>query len=310
LLVDRVVVDGWPVAAAAESMGVSRATAHKWLRRWREFGPAGLVDRSSRPRSCPSAVPAARAARIVAERERTGWGPHRLAALTGECRSTVHRVLRRAGRSRLSDRDPLTQVVIRYQRERPGELLHVDVKKFAFIPDGGGHKVLGRSATARQLQTASRRTGRAATVFVHTAIDDRSRIAFVQARGSERAEDCTAFLADALDHFASLGVTVERVMTDNAKNYVTARSFQALLTDRGVRHVRIKPYRPQTNGKVERFHLTLAREWAYTTAYASERDRLATLPAFIDWYNNARPHTALDGQPPMSTVNNVPGHYT
>jgi transposase InsO family protein len=313
LLVDRVIVQGWSVAAAAESMGISRATAHKWLRRWREEGPDGLLDRSSRPKSSPTALSAARVARILGDRERTGWGPNRLAALTGECRSTVHRVLVRAGRSRLSDLDPLTGEVIRYQRDRPGELLHLDVKKFAPIPDGGGHKMLGRSTAARSLQTAARRTGRASTLFLHTAIDDRTRIAFVQLRPSERAEDCTAFLSDALDFYASLGAPIERVMTDNAKNYVIARSFQQLLADRGVRHVRIKPYCPRTNGKVERFHLTLAREWAYVTAYDSEAERLAALPAYVAWYNSARPHTALDGQPPMqalATVNNVPGHYS
>jgi transposase InsO family protein len=313
LLVDRVLVHGWTVAAAAESMGVSRATGHKWLRRWREEGEAGLQDRSSRPVDCPTALSAARTTRICDERDRTGWGPHRLAALTGECRSTVHRVLQRAGKSRLSDLDPLTGQVIRYQRDRPGELLHVDVKKFAPIPDGGGHKKLGRTTQARALQTAARKTGRPPTLFLHTAVDDRTRVAFVQLRPSERADQCTAFLADALDFFAGIGAPVERVMTDNAKNYVLARSFQQLLTDRQVRHVRIKPYCPRTNGKVERFHLTLAREWAYVTAYDSETERLSALPAFVAWYNSARPHTALDGRPPMQAladVNNVLGHYT
>lgn len=312
LLVDRVIEQGWSVAAAAESMGVSRATAHKWLRRFREEGPAGLQDRSSRPHLSPTALSAGRVARILGDRDRTGWGPHRLAALTGECRSTVHRVLVRAGRSRLSDLDPLTGQTIRYQRDRPGELLHLDVKKFAQIPDGGGHKKLGRSTAARALQKTARKTGRAASLFLHTAVDDRTRVAFVQLRDSERAEDCTAFLSDALDFYAGLGAPVERVMTDNAKNYVLSRSFQQTLADRGVRHVRIKPYCPRTNGKVERFHLTLAREWAYVTAYASEAERLAALPDYIAWYNTARPHTALDGQPPLqalATVNNVPGHY-
>ena len=312
LLVERVIEQGWSVAAAAESMGISRATAHKWLRRWREEGPAGLLDRSSRPRSSPTALSAARVARILGDRERTGWGPHRLAALTGECRSTVHRVLVRAGRSRLSDLDPLSGEVIRYQRDQPGELLHVDVKKFAQIPDGGGHKKLGRSTAVRSLQIAARKGGRPPSLFLHTAIDDRTRIAFVQIRASERAEDCTAFLADALQFYAGLGAPVQRVMTDNAKNYVDARSFQQLLSDAHVRHVRIKPYCPRTNGKVERFHLTLAREWAYVTAYDSEAERLAALPTYVSWYNSARPHTALDGQPPLqalATVNNVPGHY-
>ncbi len=313
LLVDRVRVDGWTVASAAESMGVSRATAHKWLRRWLEEGPDGLLDRSSRPARSPQALSQARVRRICAERDRTGWGPHRLAALTGESRSTVHRVLRRAGKSRLSDLDPLTGQVIRYQRDRPGELLHIDVKKFAQVPDGGGHKKLGRTTHARALQVAARKTGRAPSLFLHTAIDDRTRVAFVQLRPSERGEDCTAFLADALDFFAGLGAPIERVMTDNAKNYVLARSFQQLLADRQVRHVRIKPYCPRTNGKVERFHLTLAREWAYVTAYDSEDERLAALPAYVAWYNSARPHTALDGRPPMQAladVNNVLGHYT
>lgn len=312
LLVERVLEQGWSVAAAAESMGISRATAHKWLRRWREEGPDGLLDRSSRPRSSPTALSAARVARILGDRERTGWGPHRLAALTGECRSTVHRVLVRAGRSRLSDLDPMTGEVIRYQRDLPGELLHIDVKKFAQIPDGGGHKKLGRSTAARSLQNAAVKTGRAPSLFLHTAIDDRTRIAFVQLRGSERAEDCTAFLTDAIAFFARLDIGIQRVMTDNAKNYVLARSFQQLLVDHGIRHVRIKPYCPRTNGKVERFHLTLAREWAYVTAYSSEQERLAALPAYVAWYNSARPHTALDGQPPLqalATVNNVPGHY-
>ena len=313
LLVDRVLVEGWSVAAACESMGVSRATGYKWLRRWREEGPNGLVDRSSRPQSCPSALSTARVRRICDQRDRTGWGPHRLAALTGECRSTVHRVLRRAGKSRLSDLDPLTGEVIRYQRDRPGELLHVDVKKFAPVPDGGGHKAHGRSSLTKVRQRAAQQTGRRSQLFLHTAVDDCTRLAFVQLRQSERGQDCTDFLADALEFFAGLGAPIERVMTDNAKNYVESRVFQQLLTDRQVRHVRTRFYRPQTNGKVERFHLTLAREWAYVTAYDNETERLAALPTFIAWYNSARPHTALAGRPPMQAladVNNVPGHYS
>jgi transposase InsO family protein len=302
LLVDRIQLEGWPIAHAAAMTGVSRQTASKWVRRYRAEGLAGLEDRNSRPHRSPRSLAPEQVAAILAARHELGQGPHRLAPVTGSPRSTIGDVLRRHGLSRLRDRDRPSGVPIRYVRERPGELLHLDVKKLGRIPDGGGHRFRGRAGTPKS---------RAGYDYVHQAVDDMSRVAYVDVFSDERGPTCARFLRDAAAFFARQGVRIERVMTDNARNYTRSRDFQAALVDLGARHKRTRFYRPQTNGKSERFNRTLLDEWAYARPYASNNERLLVLPDFVDRYNNHRPHTALKGLTPMTAlVNNVSVNHT
>jgi transposase InsO family protein len=304
LLVERIELEGWPIAHAAAMTGVSRQTATKWVRRYRTEGLAGLEDRSSRPRRSPRTLPPEQVAAILAARHELGVGPHRLAPVVGSPRSTISDVLRRHGLSRLRDRDRPSGVPIRYVRERPGELLHMDVKKLGRIPDGGGHRVHGRGPRPGRLRGLG-------YDYVHQAIDDMSRVAYVDVFADERGPTCARFLRDAAAWFARQGVRIERVMTDNAKNYTLSREFQAALVDLGARHKRTRFHRPQTNGKSERFNRTLLDEWAYVRPYDSNKERLSALPAFVDQYNNHRSHTALTGLTPMAVlVNNVSGNHT
>jgi transposase InsO family protein len=303
LLVERIELEGWPIAHAATMTGVSRQTATKWVRRYRAEGLAGLEDRSSRPHRSPRRLASEQVSAILAARHELGLGPHRLAPVVGSPRSTITDVLRRHGLSRLRDRDRPSGVPIRYVRERPGELLHIDVKKLGRIPDGGGHRIRGRgNGTPR---------ARRGYDYVHAAIDDASRVAYVDVFADERGPTCAAFLRDAAAWFARQGVRVERVMTDNAKNYTRSRDFQTALVDLGARHKRTRAYRPQTNGKSERFNRTLLDEWAYARPYTSNNDRLVALPDFVDHYNCHRPHTALKDLTPMAVlVNNVSGNHS
>ena len=303
LLVERIELEGWPIAHAAAMTGVSRQTATKWVRRYRTEGLAGLEERSSRPHRSPRSLAPERVAAILAARHELGLGPHRLAPLVGTPRSTISDVLRRHGLSRLRDRDRPSGVPIRYVRERPGELLHMDVKKLGRIPDGGGHRFRGRG-------NGTPKSG-AGYDYVHQAIDDMSRVAYVDAFDDERGPTCARFLREAAAWFARQGVRIERVMTDNARNYVDSRDFQVALADLRARHKRTRPRRPQTNGKSERFNRTLLDEWAYARPYTSNDERLLALPDFVERYNNHRPHTALQGLPPMAVlVNNVSGNHT
>jgi len=295
LLVTRVLEEGWSVAATAESMGVSRATAHKWLRRFREEGPVGLEDRSSAPHRSPHALPAREVRRIVAARRRLKRGPHQLAPVLGHPRSTIYAVLRRQGMSRLTFMDRPTAIPIRYERERPGELVHIDVKKLGRVPAGGGHKMRGRAAA----RPSHRGDG---YDFLHVAVDDRSRWAYVEVHADQRGPTCAGFLRRTAEHFASLGVKIEAVMTDRAMNYTLSREFLATLGAIEADHIVIRPYRPQTNGKVERFNRTMLEEWAYLKLYRSNGARLNALPCWIDTYNRRRPHTALGGLPPISRL--------
>lgn len=300
LLVERILTQGWPPATAAEMLGVSRATAYKWLRRYRAEGEAGLEDRSARPHHRPRALTEREVRRILVVRRRLRVGPHRLGPLLDHPRSTVYGVLRRHGVSRLAHADRLTGVPVRYVRERPGELIHVDVKRLGRVPNGGGHRILGPMA---------RRDRGIGYDYLHVAIDDASRVAFVGVHPDERATTTVSFVADAVAFFAEHGVRVERVMTDNAMTYTQSKGLAELFADLGIRHVRIRPRRPQTNGKAERFIGTLQREWAYRRLFRSNDERLASLPRWLDAYNRRRPHAGLAGQTPMTVlVNKVDGN--
>lgn len=296
---------GWTVAAAAESMNISRQCAHKWWRRYREEGIDGLRDRSSRPHSCPHRTPAKVERRIVALRTSRKLGPARLAGIVGVPASTVHRVLVRHGVNRLRWMDrPTGRVIRRITTSRCGELVHIDVKKLARVPDGGGHRKLGRNLETRRRRARS--VG--GYTHIHTAIDAYSRLAYSEFAGVENTENCVAFLDRAVAWFAERGITIERILTDNGNGYrsIPWRDRCAKL---GIKHTRTKPYRPATNGKVERFNRTLADEWAYARLWKSERSRARALDRFLHRYNHHRHHTAIGG-PPASRVTNLAGHNT
>jgi len=305
LLVDRVAVLGWTVAAASEALGVASATGHKWVRRHRQEGLAGLSDRSSRPLNCPRQLSASAERRILRNRRRMRAGPHSLGPRLGHPRSTVYKVLRRNGVSRLRDRDRPTGVPVRYTREHPGELLHLDVKKLARIPDGGGHRILGR-----ERGRAGRPKG-GGYDYLHVAVDDCSRVAYVGICADERGPTSARFLLEAAMFFDSQGVRIQQVLTDRAFNYTRSKHFAEAAASLPARRLTTRPYRPQTNGKAERFIQTMLREWAYSRLYQSNEERRGRLNRWLQFYNQRRPHTALGGKPPMAVLlNNVCGNYS
>ncbi|WP_102936094.1 IS481 family transposase [Streptomyces malaysiensis] len=303
LLVERV-RSGRPIAHVAAEMGISRATAHKWLRRWRAEGEAGLHDRSSRPHRTPHRTPAAVEDRVCRLRQDRKLGPARIGPILGLPVSTVHRVLARHGLNRLAFLDrPTGQVIRRYERNRPGELVHVDVKKLGRIPDGGGWRVHGRAACPDRRRT----TG---FDYIHSAVDDHSRLAYSEVHSDEKATTCAAFLQRAAAFFATYGILrIERVLTDNAWPYRKSLAWRQALADLGAAGKLTRIYRPQTNGKVERFNRTLLDEWAYLRPYTSNDERTAALTDFLHNYNHHRCHTALGGHPPINRVNNASGQY-
>jgi transposase InsO family protein len=280
-------------------MGISRQTAHKWWRRYREAGEAGLVDRSSRPRSCPQRLDPKVERRLVELRRQRRVGPARLTGETGVPASTLHRVFQRNGISRLSDLDPTTgRVIRRIETARPGELVHMDVKKLAKIPPGGGWRVNGRAKSNHHRDKVGH-------VYVHSAIDAYSRLAFSEIHADQTAVTNVAFWRRALEFFSSYGITVERVLTDNGSCY-RSKIFEAELVQQLIRHTFIRPYHPQTNGKAERFNRTLRDEWAYARPYRSNAARTRALDTWLHLYNHHRHHTAIKGTP-MSRVNNLSG---
>ena len=302
LLVARVQA-GWPAAHVAEQLGISRATAYKWVRRYRAEGEAGLEDRSSRPRRSPRRLPPAVEAEILAARATWRYGPDRLGPLIGRPPSTVHRVLVRRGFNRLRDADRMTTAPIRYVACHPGALVHQDHKKLGRIPDGGGHRVLGRSTEVRRRQLGG------GYDHLEVVIDDASRFAVVVPVPDESGVSAAFALQTAATEFAALGIRIERVLTDNGLAYTRARAYAETIGELGARHKRTRPWRPQTNGKAERFIQTLINEWAYARPYGSNRERSAALPGFVDFYNRHRPHTALGGRSPRDAVNNVTGDH-
>jgi transposase InsO family protein len=291
--------DGWTVTAAAESMNVSRQCAYKWWRRYQLEGTAGLVDRSSRPLRCPHQTPARVERRIVALRQSRKLGPARLAGIVGVPASTVHRVLVRAGLNRLRWMDrPTGRVIRRISTDHCGELVHIDVKKLARIPAGGGHRKLGRVEGPHH-------TGGGYT-HIHTAIDAHSRLAYSEFAGTENTPNCVAFLDRAVAWFTQRGITIERILTDNGNGYIS-HAWRDRCAELGIRHTRTKPYHPATNGKVERFNRTLCDEWAYARLWRSEASRTRGLDRFLHRYNHHRHHTAINGTP-ASLVTNLAGH--
>ncbi len=306
-LVERVLA-GRPAAHVASEMGISRATAYKWLRRYRHEGATGLLDRSSRPHHSPNRTDPATEAVIVALRRERRLGPARIAGIVGLPASTVHRVLVRHGMPRLAWLDrPSGEPVRRYERARPGELLHVDVKKIGRLRDGGGWRVHGRDSLERR---RSRYGARVGYEYVHCAVDDHTRLAYAEIHPDERAETCAGFLRRAAAWFADHGVErIERVMTDNALAYRRSVAWREALAAIGAGATFTRRYRPQTNGKAERFNRTLLEEWAYSRPFTSGTERAEALPTWLHTYNHHRTHTALGGAAPIDRVNNLTGHY-
>ncbi len=309
-----VVDDGWPVRRAAERFQVSHTTAARWAARYREQGVAGMADRSSRPRTSPSQTPVRTERRIVKLRVSRRLGPARIAFRLGLNPSTVHQVLARYGCPPLAHLDRASgRRVRRYEREHPGELVHVDIKKLGNIPDGGGWRTVGRSRGEKNRQATTPKRRNCNPVigysYLHTAIDDYSRLAYSEILPDERKETATAFWHRAHAWFTTAGITVQRVMTDNGSCY-KSHAWRDALATAGITHKRIRPYRPQTNGKVERFNRTLLDEWAYARPYTSEAERRAAFDSWLHTYNHHRGHTALKGLPPASRVTNLSGQNT
>lgn len=306
LLVSRVVEQGWPVAHAAKAQGVSRQCAHRWIARWRAEGEAGLVDRSSRPHHSPQRTSSEVEARVVAARVEHRRGQGWLGLELGLAARTVSRILRRHQLPYLHELDPITGVLIRaskttavrYEHDRPGSLVHTDVKKLGRIPEGGGWKLHGRSAG----DTAARKKAKIGYDYVHSLVDDHSRYAYSEILPDEKGPTTASFLARALDHFASVGITVERLISDNHFSYRLSADVRTLLDQRGIRHKFIRPHCPWQNGKVERFNRTLQIEWAYRQPFTTNTDRANALAPWLNTYNTERRHTALGGKPPISRL--------
>jgi transposase InsO family protein len=296
LIVRRIREEGWRVRDAAAAAGISKRSAFRWLARHREGGELALRDRSSAPARCPHRTDADTIAAIERLRRQRMTGPA-IATQLKMPRSTVGVILRRLGLGRLSVLEARPPV-IRYERDKPGELIHIDIKKLGRI-DGVGHRITGNRAG----QSSKRGTG---WEYLHVAIDDASRLAYSEILPSERAENAVSFTQRALDWFARFGVKVERVMTDNGSAYKSF-AYRDLLADKGIRHKRTRPYRPRTNGKAERFIQTSLREWAYANAYQSSAERTGALSPWISRYNSLRTHSGIGHRTPFDRLNNLLG---
>ena len=315
----RLVVDqGWPVARAAERYDVSWPTARRWADRYRRLGPGGMEDASSRPHCSPHTTPAPVVRKIVHLRWKQRLGPVQIAHQVGVAPSTVHKVLVRCQINRLFHIDRVTgEPIRRYEHDHPGSLIHVDVKKLGNVPDGGGWRYVGRAQGIQNRKATAHRTGQrhqtlghplTGTAFVHTVLDDHSRVAYAEIREDESKETAAAVLRNAVTWFAQRGVTVERVLSDNGSCY-RSHLWRQTCAELGIAPKRTRPYRPQTNGKLERFHRTLADGWAFKKFYSSESARRAALPGWLHHYNHHRPHTAIGRSAPMSRLTNVSDQY-
>jgi transposase InsO family protein len=312
LLVERVEGAGWSLTQAAEAAGVSDRTARKWLGRWRAEGPAGLLDRSSAPAVVANRTDERRVQAIAALR-RVRMTAAEIAEVLDMALSTVSAILTRIGMGKLGRLG--LEPVVRYERRCPGELIHIDVKKLGRIQGGAGKRVrdgLRRHYNHQRTDLEGKRRQTVGWEFVHIAIDDATRLAYVEVLTDEKATTAIAFLARAVKHYATYGITVQALITDNGSAYrssVHAIACRAL----GIRHLRTRPYRPQTNGKAERFIRTLLGGWAYGAIYANSSERTAALTGWIDFYNRRRPHGALSHKPPIARLhelNNLTGSYT
>lgn len=303
-----IVDEGWPIRRAAERFQVSPATASKWATRYR--AGESLEDRSSRPHCSPTRLSKRREHRIISLRFTRQWGPHRISYHLGIPRSTIERVLTRYRMPLLAHIDRATGLpvrtprIVRYEKQAPGELVHIDIKKLGRIPDGGGHRMLG---TAGRKNSGYGKHGRG-YAFLHHAVDDYSRLAYSEILTDEKKETAAGFWERARAFFAEAGVTVTAVMTDNGSCYRSHAFARALGPE--VKHHRTRPYRPQTNGKVERFNRTLADEWAYAETYTSETERVDAYRSWLHYYNHHRPHTGIGGQTPSDRVHNLTGNYS
>jgi transposase InsO family protein len=310
LLCRRVLEQGWSRARAAEAAGVSGRTAAKWLARYRAEGEAGLADRSSAPGQVANRTAEERVELLAALR-RLRMTAAEISEVLGMPVSTVSGILTRIGLGRLSRLEPL-EPANRYQRQRPGELVHIDVKKLGRI-NGAGHRVISSRASQRKITRDGRRVGASGWEFVHVCVDDATRLAYVEVLDDEKATTAVGFLRRAVAHFAAFGVRVERVMTDNGSAYratVHALACRAL----AIKHLRTRPYRPRTNGKAERFIRTLLGGWAYGAIYATSPERQRALAGWLDFYNRRRPHGSLNHQAPLTRLhalmNNPLGSYS
>ena len=296
---------GWKQAHIAAAMGVSRKCVKTWIERYATEGQAGLVTRSSRPHTMPTRTSAEVEQQVLAARAEHRDGPDVLGPKVGVPARTVSRILRRHGVPYLRECDPITgqvirsskQTAVRYERDRPGELVHMDVKKLGRIPDGGGWRALGRGAGSIQRD----RTTRVGFDYVHSLVDDHSRLAYSEILRDEKGPTCAAFLQRAIDYFAAHGITrIERLMTDNAWSY--RWSLREVCATHGIRQKFIKPHCPWQNGKVERLNRTLATEWAYRRVFTTNDERAAALAPWLEHYNTERRHSALRGRPPISRL--------
>lgn len=317
------VESGSTIRASAERFQVSTTTVVRWAGRYRQVLAAGrtptvrdMADVSCRPHRSPTRTRPPVVRRVKHLRTKKRLGPVQIAGRVGIPASTVHRILVREGLNRLDHLDKATgEPVRRYERDAPGDLVHVDVKKFALIPPGGGWKVHGRSAVSRgrwlrgqrnRAGWARRGAGKPGYAYVHSAVDDRSRLAYSEVRDDETATTAAGFWARAIAFYAAHGITIARVMSDNGPAYRSA-AWQQVNAEHAITVKHTKAYRPQTNGKVERYQRTLRDEWGYAKAYASESARRKALTRWLHIYNHHRPHTALGGKPPISRVTNLPG---
>jgi transposase InsO family protein len=314
-LAQLVVDQGWPIARAAERYDVSWKTAAKWARRYAAEGSEGMGDRSSAPHHQQNRTPQPVVRKIVHLRWKHRLGPVQIADRLGLSASTVHAVLVRCRLNRLTYIDRKTgEPIRRYERDKPGELIHVDVKKLGRVPDGGGWRYVGRAQGKKNRVTTPNKPRNKhynplmGTCYLHTVIDDHSRVAYVEAHDDETAATAAAVLRRATDWFDQRGVTVQRVLSDNGSAY-RSHLWADTCAELGIAPKRTRPYRPQTNGKIERFHRTLAEGWAFKKFYASESARLAALPSWVHNYNHHRPHSAIGKVSPVTRLDNLAGHH-
>lgn len=307
LLVQRVREQGWKVAHAAKAMGISRQCAHHWLKRYDQHGEPGLHDRSSRPRTMPRRTNHQVEVRVLAHRALHRQGPTHTSAATGVPARTVSAIWKRHHMPPLAHLDPITGAVIRgsqattrrYEREHPGELIHLDVKKIGKIPDGGGWRSRGRAATS----TERNKRAKIGYDYVHAAVDDHTRLAYIEIHDDEKGPTCAGFLTRAAAFFADHGITrIERVITDNAFAYRNSSDFIAAVAALDAKQKFIKPHCPWQNGKVERLNRTLATEWAYRQPFTSNQARRDALADWLTFYNTERGHRALGGKAPITRL--------